>query len=568
MGETPSPGHLDGGEGLLEAFRALGVDYVFCSPGSEWAPLWEAMARQVTEAAAGPTYLDLLHETLAVGLAIGYAQVSGRMQAVLVHAGPGLLQGSCGIHGALLAEAPMLVLSSEANSYGERASVDPGSQWYRNLSIVGGPHGLVDHIVKWSSQVPGVETLYEFVKRAGEIAERSPRGPVYLNMAVEVLLEAWAPPKFPQAVAKPGRKICPVEDIKYLSQAVSQARRPIILTESAGRNPRASEALLAFAEAYQIPVFEPQGSVCCNFPRSHALHLGSELGPLRDEADLVLLINCRAPWYPPSNRPPNARTIVIDETPQRPYAVYQVLFAERYLEGDVAHTLAAAAALRPPELDVGDRAAMIAARRSALEGERLEAEAKAAAAEGRIGAVRLVSALRQARPDRSIVFDETITHSRLVQKHLLGDDPTGYFYVQGGLGQGIGVALGGKLAAQDRFVCLVIGDGSFLYNPIVQALAASKAIGLPILIVVFNNRKYLSMKFNHLRFYPEGVAQTKDCFFGVNLDDQPDLERFGEPFDMATFQVSAPEALDAALAEAIAEVQSGRTAILNVMLAQ
>src|SRR5216684_1494751 len=138
--------YIDGGEALLAAFRSLGIDYIFSSPGSEWAPVWEALARQTSDSAKGPAYLDLWHETVAVGMACGYTLMTGRIQAVLLHAGPGLLQGSCAIHGALLSGVPMIVFSSESITYGERAGVDPGSQWYRNLSIVGGPHGLVQPI--------------------------------------------------------------------------------------------------------------------------------------------------------------------------------------------------------------------------------------------------------------------------------------------------------------------------------------------------------------------------------------------------------------------------------------
>ncbi len=132
---------------------------------------------------------------------------------------PGLLQGTSGIHGALLAEVPLLVCSAEAITYGERPGVDPGSQWYRNLSVVGGPHGLVDGIVKWSNQVGSVETLYEMVKRAGELAQRTPRGPVYLNVPVEVLLDTWTPPQFRMAVAPPARRISPPDEIERLVES-------------------------------------------------------------------------------------------------------------------------------------------------------------------------------------------------------------------------------------------------------------------------------------------------------------------------------------------------------------
>ena len=87
----------DGGEAVLEAFRNLGVDYIISSPGSEWAPVWEALARQKLNETDGPAYINCWHETLAVDLALGYTRVTGKLQAVLLHAGVGLLQGGGGI---------------------------------------------------------------------------------------------------------------------------------------------------------------------------------------------------------------------------------------------------------------------------------------------------------------------------------------------------------------------------------------------------------------------------------------------------------------------------------------
>ena len=60
---------IDGGSALLAAFRAAGADYIFCCSGSEWAPVWEALARSRLRAEPVPRYLDLWHETVAVGMA-------------------------------------------------------------------------------------------------------------------------------------------------------------------------------------------------------------------------------------------------------------------------------------------------------------------------------------------------------------------------------------------------------------------------------------------------------------------------------------------------------------------
>jgi acetolactate synthase-1/2/3 large subunit len=560
---------IDGGEALLAAFRALGADYIFCASGSEWAPVWEAVALQEIDKTAGPRYLDLWHETVAVAMATGYAQITRRVQPVLLHAGPGLLQGACAIHGALLTGVPMLVLSSESITYGERPGRDPGSQWYRNLSVVGGPHALVPNIFKWASQAPTVETLFEMVVRTGELSLRAPPAPCYLNVPVEVLLEPWSGPPSWREVPQPGRKVSPPNEIDRLARRLCEAANPILLTETVGRDPEAHKALAELCELLAIPVIESQGAVCANFPRKHPMHLGSNPDLLAKSADLVLLVNCRAPWYPPSAAP-SVPTICIDEVPQRPHIVYQVLHADQYLEGSVAETLKATiGAVRQRKLNqelVNSRRKRHEEAHKALVAATEQAEQKAAQRSDKIDAIRLAVELREAVGSDALFVDETITHSRALQQHLNLAEADRYFYVQGGLGQGIGVALGVKLAAPSKPVVLVIGDGSFIYNPILASLAAARDLGLPILIVIFNNRQYLSMKYNHLRAYPEGAAVTSGKFFGVDLASQPDLAAFAGPFGMLGLTVEKPGELRTALLSAVAAVAAGKSAIVNVIL--
>src|SRR5262245_5497970 len=95
---------LHGGDAILQACRDLGIDYIVSSPGSDWGPIWEALARQNVDRVPGPRYLNCCHELLAVDLAVGYTAMTGRMQAVLLHAGVGLMQGSMGIYGARISE--------------------------------------------------------------------------------------------------------------------------------------------------------------------------------------------------------------------------------------------------------------------------------------------------------------------------------------------------------------------------------------------------------------------------------------------------------------------------------
>ena len=545
---------LDGGEAILAACRDVGVDVVFCSSGSEWAPVWEALARQRRDGLPGPRYLDLMHETLAVSMATGYTLVTGKPQMVLLHAVPGLLQGANGIHGALLTGVPMVVASAESTTYGE-AGTDPGSQWYRNLSIVGGPQAVAAPFTKWSTQVGDASTAYGHVVRAAELARRAPAGPVYLNVPMEVLLQPWTRPAAARPVPEPGARVSTAPELERAAELLTAARRPVILTESADRHPDGFEALLEFVEALEIPVVEPQSAVCANFPRTHRLHRGGDPATLLAEADLIVLVCCRAPFYPPSNRPADTRVLVIDDVPHRPYVDYQVLGADQYLEGDVAPTLRALTAV------VRDSAVPI--ERAELPALPVERPRPRPQREG-IDPAEVVDCLRELLDPDAAVIDETITHARVVQARLEADRPGRYSYVQGGLGQGIGVALGVKLADPAREVALAVGDGSFLYNPIVQSLSAAKSLGLPVLIVVFNNRQYLSMKLNHLRFYPEGTAVAEDDFRGVDLSDQPDIAALAEPFGLFGLAVSEPDELRTGLEKALQAVRAGTTAIVDV----
>jgi acetolactate synthase-1/2/3 large subunit len=481
-------------------------------------------------------------------MATGYALCSGRPAGVLLHAGAGLLQGASAIHGGLLAGAPMLVCSSESTTYGEGGGPDPGGQWYRNLSVVGGPHTLVTGYVKWANQVGSVETLRGMTIRAVELARRAPEGPVYLNVPLEVLLEPVERREL-RTTPPPGRRASPPDEIAAVARLLAEAERPVVVTESAGRAEGGYDALVELCELLALPVVEPHSAVCANFPRDNPLHQGAELGPFGN-ADLIVLVNCRAPFYPPSNRPPEATVVVIDDVPQRPHLVYQVLGADRYLEGDVGLTLAALAEeVRGARVDVSERRRQLAASHRSPE-------------PAKEGAALLVDRLRETAPAGTLVVDETITHSRLLRARLDGARDS-YLYVQGGLGQGLPVALGAKYAAGERPVVLAVGDGAFLYNPVLPSLAASRDLGLPLVVVVFNNAQYLSMKLNHLRFYPDGAAVESGDFRGVDLSTQPELSEFAAPFGFHAENVRESAEFGPALERAFA---AGTTAIVNVHL--
>ena len=557
--------YLDGGEAILEAFRKLKVDYIMSSPGSEWSPVWEALARQKLDQKAGPTFVESWHETLAVNMATGYTLITGRPQAVLLHAGVGMLQGSMGVHGAMQNEVPMVVMSGESQTLGEDPDLDIEQQWYGGLTV-GGIERFVEPVAKWARAVTSPHTLYDSVIRAGEMAQRVPKGPIYLNVALEHMLHDWTPPTAAREVPAAPIVQPRQEDVAKVSEMLLEAKNPVIVAETAGRDPKAFTALVDLADLLAIPVINGRVNNYANFPTNHPLYLGLANYKGLADADLVLLVGGRAPWYPARRRPTTGKIVAIGDNPLKEHMVYQNLHADEYLEGDIAEALKLIiATVKAATID----AAAVNARRQRWTREHetyvagLKAEREKAQNGSGIDPLSLMGALGDVMPADTIYMDETITHSPMLRQHLPQTVPQSFFRGSGGLGQGIGTALGIKLAAPQRPVVLLIGDGAFLYNPIIQALGASKRHELPIIIIVLNNKKYEAMRKGHVHHYPDGASASKDLHYGVTIDG-PDYEQLGSHFGFHGQRVEKLAELKSALQDALAATKAGTTAILNV----
>ena len=531
--------------------------------------MWEALARQKTNELDGPRYIDTWHETLAVTMAMGYTRVTGRLQAVLLHAGVGLLQGALGIQGAYQGEVPMLVCSGESITNGDDPDFDPGSQWYRGLNVVGGANRWVEPFVKWSSHVNSHLNLYETVSRAGEMAQRVPKGPTYLDIPIEVMLPEWTPPPRIGKIPTPPKVQPDSAAIKQVADLLAGSTNPVIITETSGRDVQAFQQLVRLAEMLSIPVVE-SGPTYANFPKDHPLYQGTDVNSFRDSSDLFLIVGSKAPWYPPSAGPATGTVVVIDDNPIKEHMLYQNLHANFYLEGDVASSLKLLADAL--EAVGAKNADMLKERRSRWEDEhdklmeKNRAAVESARASRPIDPVWLCAALNDVMPKNTTYVNETIVHGSTILRHLEWSQPQTYFRANGGLGVGLGTALGVKLAKPDQPVVALMGDGSFLYNPVIQSFGVSTEEKLPILIVIFNNGKYSAMQSSHLDFYPQGIAAATGIHYGVNITG-PNYAQLVEPFGGHGERVEDPGQLKPALERALAALSAGKLALLDVVLA-
>src|SRR5918992_4334739 len=114
-----------GAEAILKVLRSMGVERIFASPGSDWAPLWEALARPHEDV---PQYISVRHEETAVAMASGYAKATGKLPAVLLHTTVGTLHAAMALRIAKHERLPMVVMAGESTTFREPPPPQGGRQ--------------------------------------------------------------------------------------------------------------------------------------------------------------------------------------------------------------------------------------------------------------------------------------------------------------------------------------------------------------------------------------------------------------------------------------------------------
>ena len=566
---------VTGSEALLRALRAMGVERIFASPGSDWAPLWEALARPWAPGEV-PEYISSRHEETAVGMAAGYAKATGKLPAIVIHTTVGALHATMALRAALHERIPMVVLAGESVSFGEPPAPPAGRQWLRVLTDVGGPAALVDRSVKWSFGLNTSLILPHTIQRACQLAMSAPKGPVFVSVPTEALMETMSTE--PPVAALPAATVASDEAIADVAAALSAAKKPVIVTEELGRNMGAVDELVRLAETLGAPVLDGWHPDYVNFPRDHALYAGPAREPLHallEDADFVVLAEAVAPWHPPSALR-KTKVAAIGEDPLHSNLPFWGFRADYVLAGDAELTLRQLAnAVTDPDETLEQSHERRAARsRLWLEKHdwpqrRAQARAKARgdAEGGTVTAAWIANELNEVLPADAIVVNETISHSGDLLS-LLDRLKPGAFYEAsyGGLGMGLGTALGVKNAHPDRPVVLTIGDGSFYYNAVVAAFGAAQELKLPLLVVLFDNAGYFSQKSDVVREYPQGWAVRTNKFAGTSITPMPDYPLLAKAFGGMGEKVERPGEVRAALKRGLDAIGKGQLALIHCVL--
>ncbi|PYM22520.1 MAG: thiamine pyrophosphate-requiring protein [Candidatus Rokuibacteriota bacterium] len=555
-------------EAYLELLAARGVEYFFANAGTDFAPLIEAYSKRQAEGKTLPRPLTVPHEITAIGMAHGFAMVTGRPQVVMVHVIVGTANALGGIINAARAHAPILVTAGRTPLTEDKL---PGARnrhihWAQESFDQG---AIVREFVKWDYELRLGAQVETVVDRMLSIARSEPQGPVYLTLPREVLSERMENLEYfdPARVTPPAPSVADPAAIERAAEILAAARNPIVIAKSSGRDPGAVAPLVALAETLGVPVFD-QAATHLNFPQDHPLYGGGDPTAYLTDADRIVVVEADAPWFPALRSPgPEATVIQIAHDPLFSRYPIRGFAVDLGLAGAPRLTLAAlTAALQRRGLD----ATAVEARRKRWEAEhRKLAEGWAA----RASAVKNDTPVDMAWLSRcvgDVADDDTI----VVNEYDLDTSQTrlrtpGSYFSQSpasGLGWGLGAALGAKLAAPEKTVVCCVGDGAYIFGTPTAAHWTARAHDLPVLTVVFNNRAWNAVKRSVTSHAPKGWAVRSGAMPMSELDPAPDYEGIARACGNWAERVDDPTVLPEMLRQALRVVREDRRpALLNVI---
>jgi acetolactate synthase-1/2/3 large subunit len=568
----------DAAQGYVETLHRLGVDYVFSSPGSEFIPLWEHLARYNSEGKK-PLYLNIRHESAALSMAKGYYMASGRAQVILTHVLAGLLHGAMELKAAYTDQIPLLLFVGQDRTHDREVYGGTPGPHYLSFTEVGGQQRLVQPYVKWGDAPETNANMLAAIQRAYQIASSDVKGPTLLSVSREMLFEKKETMRLPPKYVPPSRITAEPRALHELKETLVKAENPLIYTRYLGLNHGAVASLVELAEMLSVPVFELPGYM--NFPTDHPLHMGTNVSPYLKEADLLLVIDSSSwpPWYPPGSirGKTEAKIVFMDLDPiQVKYPTYGYP-ADQLVKADssvaVPQLVELVKAEKLNRALVQARGERWAAEHSRIR-EELKTKALAVKDENPIDPRWLCYCIDQVIDEDTVIVNETITHGGIIHQHIERNrvapgtryESTGPV-AHTGLGQGMGIALGVKLADPDKTVVALEGDGTFNYNPVLACLGAAQEHGIPFMTVIYNNGCYAAMK-GHARYYPEGYSVTSDKYYGVSCGPTPSYAKLAEAFGGYSETVEDPQEVEPALRRALNHVREGTLALLDVRLRQ
>jgi acetolactate synthase-1/2/3 large subunit len=554
-------------EAWLGLLAARGIEYLFANGGTDFAPVVEAYAKGQKLGWRLPEIVIVPHENMGVAMAHGYAMVTGRAQAMMVHVGVGTANSLNGLINASRQNVPILFTAGRTpitESGALPAARNNYIHWAQEHFDQG---GMLREFVKWDYELRHAEQVETVIDRALAIAKSEPQGPVYVTLPREVLASSFSVNFSEQPRIVPASP--PAADPDALEEAarlLGRAQHPLLITANGGRTLESARAIVQLAETFAIPVvhYRPRHLALST---EHPMHCGWDPHALLKEADVVLVVDCDVPWIPKEGQPkPEAKVVHIGPDP---------LFARYPLRGfrtDLALTGLTAATLPSLCERTQKHAASLAgieARRKQV-GElsnttRIRARSGVDPMPANITGKWLSACINRVLGDDSILINEY----PIVLEEMTIREPGRYFgnASAGGLGWGMGAALGAKLASPGSTLICALGDGAYMFGNPTAAHYVSEAMHLPVLFIIANNARWAAVHRSTLSTYPKGHAAAAKQPPFATLEPSPRFEHVVQASGGHGERVTEPRELIPALERALRVVrEEKRQAVLNVCL--
>ena len=525
---------LQGGRLAARAVAAHGVDAVFTLSGGHVMPVYEGCRHE------GVRVVDVRHEQAAAHAAEAWGRMRRACGVAVVTAGPGVTGTLTAVANCFAAQTPLVVIG------GARPLVQAGQGALQELDQL----SLFKPITKWAEICGDAERIPDFVATAFRHALAPPRGPVYLELPMDVLFADADDPGDIGPSHAAARAFGDPDEIARAADLLSRAERPALIAGSAVWWDGAWEQLRELVDAGRLPVFL-QGSARGALPPEDDLVFAHARSLALAEADVVCVAGTGLDFRLRFGRFPRETTLI------QIHADASELGRNRApdvgIVGDCAAVLGALAdSIRP----ASERTEWLARLREAEQAWWDEHRAEIESDRGPLHHYRLGAELDAVLDPDTVVIgdggDVVAAVSRVLRVHKPGHwlDPGPF----GCLGVGPPYALGVKAAEPDAQVVVVAGDGAFGLNGF--EFETLTRLGMPAVFVIGNDAAWGEIRIPQIGIYgAEGEIATRLA--------PSRYDRLVEAFGGHGEHVERPEQLRPALERALA---AGEPAIVNVML--
>ena len=542
---------------IAEALRSLDIPYIALTPGASYRGLHDSIVNYLGNST--PQMLLCLHEEAAVAIAQGYAKVTGKAMVTAVHSNVGLLHASMAMFNAWCDRMPVVVLG--ATGPVDAAKRRPWIDWIHTARDQG---ALVREYTKWDDQPASPAAAREAILRGTWIANTVPQGPVYINFDAElqeIKVTEQLPPIDLARYMPQVATAAPAELIKQAAAMLKGAKQVLILAGRASRSEEAWNARVALAEALNARVVSDL-KIGASFPTDHALYVGAPRAITPDSVeglknvDVILSLD----WVDLAGALRSTALAVGEGDP----GFARPPHPQRLEHGPSGAAAGRSAALRRSRSrGAGTRQGNRQERQAPCGAERAEGAEKEPAG---FTNEHIARALKKVLGDRPVSYTHlplSWDESWVTFKHpldYLGSDGGG------GVGGGPGISVGAALALKGtgRLPIAICGDGDFLMG--VTAVWTAVHYKIPLLFVLANNRSFYNDELHQERMARVRNRPVENKWIGQRMSEpEVDLAAMGRAQGAVGFgPVTKPADLGPALEKAIAEVDAGKVAVVDV----